>query len=387
MRVVLCPDSFKGSLAAEAVAQAMAEGVRQVDAGAAIVLRPLADGGEGTARLLTHALGGVWRRTWVRGARGDPVCGEWGWLAATQTAVLDVASVCGLHQIPPEQRDVWQMDTRGLGELMRAALDLGAKTLLIGLGGSGTNDAGAGLLFALGARFVDGDNRPLVPTPAGLATLHRMDLSGLDVRLAEVACVVLTDVANPLVGAQGASAVFGPQKGLCSADVAAMDARIALIAQKLAAARPLFAAPEAAGMGAAGGLGFALCAVLGAQQQAGSQAVAQWLELDAALTGADVAITGEGALDAQTAQGKVVAAVVQRARCARVPVIAIAGKLLLSSAQWADLGLWGAWRLCTPSVGQDEAIARAAALIAERTEQALRAWQIEFVAGGSAQDD
>jgi glycerate kinase len=375
MRVLLCPDSFKGSLSAEAVARAMAVGVRRVNPNAGIDLIPMADGGEGTARLLTRALAGDWRRDWVRGANGAAVCAEWGWLAATKKAVLDVASVCGLQQIAPDQRDVWQLDTRGLGELVRAALDLGAKTLLIGLGGSGTNDAGAGLLFALGAVFLDGQNHPLLPTPAGLAGLHHVDLTGLDARLAEVDCVVLADVTNPLVGSSGASAVFGPQKGLAACDIAPMDARLALIAQKMAAARPLFASPDAPGMGAAGGLGFALCAVLGGKLNEGSRYLAELLGLDAAIARADLVLTGEGALDSQTARGKVVAEVARRAGGMMTPVICIAGRVLSSPEQIAEMGLWGAWGLCTQAVGVDEAMSRADSLIAERTAQALRAWQ------------
>lgn len=374
MRVLLCPDSFKGSLDSPAVARAMACGVRQVVPEAEITELPMADGGEGTAEILTRALGGVWRHDWVRGANGVAVCAEWGWVDAQKMAVLEVARVCGLNQVAPDQRDLWQFDTRGVGELIRSALDLGAKTLLIGLGGSGTNDAGAGLLFALGAVFYDAQNRPLLPTPAGLAALYRVQMTGLDARLNTVDWVVLTDVANPLAGPSGASAVFGPQKGLAARDIAPMDARLAEIAQKMAAARPLFAPPDAPGMGAAGGLGFALCAVLGGQRHAGSQYIAGVLSLDAAIDHADLVITGEGALDSQTAQGKVVAEVARRASLANTPVICIAGRVLSSPSQWAKMGLWGAWGLCTPAVSVDDAIARAGELIAERTAQAVRAW-------------
>lgn len=374
MKVLLCPDSFKGSLDSLAVARAMARGVRQVVPDAVITKLPMADGGEGTAQLLTRALNGVWRHDWVRGANGAAVCAEWGWVDAQKIAVLEVACVCGLNQVAPDQRGLWQLDTRGVGELIRSALDLGAKKLLIGLGGSGTNDAGAGLLFALGAVFFDAKNHPLLPTPAGLAALHRVELTGLDPRLETVDWVVLTDVANPLNGPAGASAVFGSQKGLAARDIAPMDARLTLVAQKMAAARPLFAPPDAPGMGAAGGLGFALCAVLGGQRHSGSQYIAGILGLDAAIDRADLVITGEGALDSQTAQGKVVAEVARRASLANTPVICIAGRVLSSPSQLAEMGLWGAWGLCTPAVGVDEAIARASELIAERTAQAVRAW-------------
>lgn len=374
LNIVICPDSFKGSLSSPAVADAMALGVRTVAPGARIECIPMADGGEGTAERITQALDGEWRCDRVHGPDGARVEASWGWIPAQHMAVIEVASACGLNLTAPQRRNPRQFDTRGVGELLRCALDLGAQKLVIGLGGSGTNDAGAGMLSALGVRFLDRNDQTLTPSPDGLETLDRVDFSQLDARLAQVELICLTDVDNPLTGPNGASAVFGPQKGLATTDIATMDARLGHIARSIEAGQPLRCAPEAPGMGAAGGLGFALGAVLGATRQRGSEYLADLLELDAAIKTADLVLTGEGALDAQTAQGKVVAEVLRRAHRFGKPVICIAGSVNTSPAQIDAMGLWATWSLCTDRVEVEEAIARAAALIAERTAEATSAW-------------
>lgn len=374
LRIVICPDSFKGSLSSPAVAEAMAQGVRLVAPDARIECIPMADGGEGTAERITRALDGEWRNVIVHGPDGATTDALWGWIPARNRAVIEVASACGLNLTAPEQRDPWQFDTRGVGELLRCALDHGAKHILIGLGGSGTNDAGAGMLSALGVRFLDEDDKPLIPSPDGLKTLDRVVFSQLDARLGQIELICLTDVDNPLTGPTGASAVFGPQKGLAVTEIAAIDARLAQIAKRIEAARPLHCAPDASGMGAAGGLGFALGAVLGATRQRGSEYLADLLGLDSAIETADLVLTGEGALDAQTAQGKVVAEVIRRANRFDKPVICIAGSVHITPAQIEAMGLLAAWPLCGDNVDIDAAIAGAATLITERTAEATAAW-------------
>jgi glycerate 2-kinase len=386
LNVVICPDSFKGSLSSPAVAEAMAKGVQAVAADALIECIPMADGGEGTAERITQAFavtfdaapdmsaGSTWRYARVHGPDGTMIEAPWGWVPQQKMAVFEVASACGLNLIASPDRDPWQFDTRGVGELLRCALDLGAQKLVIGLGGSGTNDAGAGLLSALGVVFLDAKGRSLPPTPTGLATLERIDCSRLDSRLEPIELICLTDVDNPLTGPHGASAVFGPQKGLAARDIERMDARLELIARTIDAAHALRCPSDAPGMGAAGGLGFALGAVLGATRQRGSEYLADLLELDAAIEKADLVLTGEGALDAQTAQGKVVAEVLRRARQSGKPVICIAGSVHITPAQIEAMGLWAAWSLRTDNVDVEEAIAHAAELITERTGQATAAW-------------
>src|SRR5690606_34801165 len=212
MKLVIAPDSFKECLAAPAVAGAIARGWRQVDANAEIVLRPMADGGEGTVDAILAAVGGERREQWVRGPLGEAARAHWGWLDDA-TAVLEMAAASGLHLVPPGRRDATLASSYGTGELIRAALDAGARRIILGLGGSATNDAGAGLLQALGVRLLDADGCELPAGGAALARLARIDCAALDPRLQRVKVEVAADVDNPLCGARGASRVFGPQKG------------------------------------------------------------------------------------------------------------------------------------------------------------------------------
>lgn len=374
VRVVLCPDSFKGSLDAPSVAVAMADGVRSVCPDAVIDQLPMADGGEGTAEVLTRAVHGEWRETPVQAPNGKPVTARWGWLASHRLAMVEVATACGLHLLPEVARDPWRLDTYGLGTLIRAALDAGAERILVGLGGSGTNDAGAGLLAALGMRFLDDMRRPLPANPAGLSPLVSVDVSGLDPRLDNVSLVMLSDVDVPLTGPDGASATFGPQKGLDPADIAAMDARINDIARKLAQARPLFCTQNSPGMGAAGGVGFALAAVLGAERQMGSHYVAELIGMDQAIAAADLVITGEGRLDDQTVRGKVIAEVLSHAVRSKCPAIAIAGNVACTDGELRAMGLHAAYSLCSDQISMAKAMAQSRSLIAQRTADAVRNW-------------
>ncbi|MBN2855208.1 MAG: glycerate kinase [Halothiobacillaceae bacterium] len=376
MHVLLCPDSFKGSLSSPAVANAMIAGIRQVDPQATTEAIAMADGGEGMSDIINTALNGQWRAARVHAPDGQWVMAGWGWDPVQRQAILDVASACGLDLVPEAKRDPWQLDTRGVGELILAALDAGATRILIGLGGSGTNDAGAGMLAALGAVFMDASGRRLAPSPAALADLARVDLSLLDARLPSIKLDFLTDVDNPLTGAQGASAVFGPQKGLSPNQVAPMDARLFAIARRIEASRPLRCDIDSPGMGAAGGLGFALGAVLGGARQMGSRYIADLVGLDAAIHRSDLVITGEGCLDGQTARGKVVAEVVRRANGFGKPVLAIAGSVNCTPEQIHEIGLAGALSLSNKEVSIAEAIARPAELITERTAQAFHQWAL-----------
>lgn len=374
MHVLLCPDSFKGSLCSAAVADAMVAGIRRVDPQATTEAIAMADGGEGMSSIVNAVLNGQWRETRVHGPDGQCVMAGWGWDPVRRQAILEVASACGLDLPLASKRDPWQLDTRGVGELILAALDAGAARIIIGLGGSGTNDAGSGMLFALGAVFMDSNGCPLATTPAALAHLEHVDFSGLDARLRETELVLLTDVDNPLTGAQGASAVFGPQKGLSPNQVADMDARIAAIARCIEASRPLTCGIDSPGMGAAGGLGFALGAVLGGECQMGSRYIAELVGLDTAIERSDLVITGEGRLDGQTARGKVVAEVVRRAGFLGKPVLAVAGSITCTPEQIGQIGLAGALSLSNTQVSIAEAIARSEELITERTAQIFRQW-------------
>lgn len=225
MKIVIAPDSFKESLSAPDVAEAIARGWRRVFPQAEVLLRPLADGGEGTVDAVLAATAGERRECRVEGPLGEPTLAHWGWLDDA-TAVIEMASASGLHLVPRDRRDATRSSSRGTGELIRAALDAGARKIILGLGGSATNDAGAGLLGALGVRFLAADGEELAPGGAALAGLHSLDLGGLDPRLVDVAVEVAADVDNPLCGPRGASAVFGPQKGASAEQVAQLDAAL-----------------------------------------------------------------------------------------------------------------------------------------------------------------
>ena len=342
MRIVLAPDSFKESMSAPEAAAAMARGVRRAAPEAECTLMPMADGGEGTTEALIAALGAVPREVTARDSLGRPVRAGYG-LSSAGLAVMEVAAAIGIGLVEPGERDVMRSDTRGVADLVLDALDAGANRLLVGLGGSATTDGGAGLLAGLGIRLLDAAGAEVAPSPVGLADLARVDSSGLDPRLAGLRIDLASDVTNPLLGPLGSAAVFGPQKGATPAQVPVLDATLAHLADVLVEA----GLPDVAhlpGAGAAGGLGMAFLS-LGARLRPGVEVVAEVTGLALAIAGADLVLTGEGALDAQTAAGKTPAGVLAMARRQAVPVIAFAGRL---GTGIADLGFLA----CVPIVGE-----------------------------------
>lgn len=303
MRIVLAPDSFKESMTASEAVAAMRAGVLTAWPDAECVGVPMADGGEGTVAAVVDALDGRYANVTVEDALGRPVTARYGYVPHRSLAVIEIASAAGLELVAPSDRDVLHASTFGVGQVIASALDQGATELLFGLGGSATNDGGAGMLTALGAHFTDVDGNRLPPGGAPLGQLQHIDLHRLDSRLSRTRIRVACDVTAPLLGPTGASAVFGPQKGADAAQVDLLDAALsrlaAVTAQALGQARP-----ERPGAGAAGGLGFALFEFLGAQGDPGVQIVAETVGLEAAMTGADWVFTGEGSVDAQTMLGK-----------------------------------------------------------------------------------
>jgi glycerate kinase len=323
MKILIAPDSFKESLDAAAVAAAIAAGWRAVMPQAELLELPLADGGEGTTAALVAATGGERVTCRVTGPLGAPVAAFWGRLDP-QRAVIECAASSGLDLIERSQRDPWRATTRGLGELILAALDAGVREIIVGLGGSATNDGGAGMLQALGAQLLDAGGAPIGPGAAGLATLASIDLSTLDPRLEQVRFDVACDVDNPLTGPEGAAAVFGPQKGADAALVAEMDKALANYAQAIARCTGR-SVERIAGAGAAGGLGAAFLACLGATLRPGIEIVLDAVRLQEHLAGADLVITGEGRIDGQTVRGKTPVGVARLARQSGVPCIALGG--------------------------------------------------------------
>jgi len=326
MKIVICPDSFKESLPASAAAQAIAEGVREVWPDADCVCLPLADGGEGTLDALVSATGGQLLTRQVQGPLGQPTLARFAVLGDGKTALIEMAEAAGLPLLSPAQCDPLRTSTYGVGELMAAALDLGVTRILLGLGGSATQDGGAGMLQALGARLLDAQGQPLPPGGAALRQLARLQLDGLDPRLARVTVEVACDVDHPLCGPRGSSAVFAPQKGADAAGVALLDAALAHWGAQLAQATGRQVA-ELPGAGAAGGMGAAALAVFAARLRPGIDWVMDALDFNAALHGADWAISGEGRADGQSAGGKVISGVARRTQAAGVPLLVLAGSL------------------------------------------------------------
>ncbi|HYM65708.1 MAG TPA: glycerate kinase [Patescibacteria group bacterium] len=324
MKVVVAPNAFKGTLTAPQAAAAMASGVREVFPDADVVEVPVADGGEGTVEALVSARRGERRSVTVHGPLGDPVDAVFGLIDQGGTAVLELASASGLTLVHPSRRDPLKTSTYGFGELLQAARRSGATEIIAGIGGSATNDGGAGMAQALGYRLLDAAGRDLPPGGAALAGLERIDPSGFDRSWHSVKVKVACDVTNPLLGPQGASAVYGPQKGADANAVRVLDGALARFAAVVERdlGKPVADLP---GAGAAGGAGAGLVAFLGAELVPGAPLVIDATALDQKIRGASLVLTGEGRVDEQTGFGKAPGEVVRRARAAGVPVVLLAG--------------------------------------------------------------
>ena len=372
MKIVIAPDSFKESLSAPEVAQAIARGWLAVYPEAEIALCPMADGGEGTVDAVLAATGGERRELSVMGPLATPVNAHWGWLG-DGTAVIEMAAASGLHWVPGAQRDARVTSSYGTGELITAALDAGATRIILGLGGSATNDGGSGLLRALGVRFLDAGGNELRPGGAALASLQRVDLSGLDERLQDVQVDVAADVDNPLCGPKGASAVFGPQKGASPEQVEELDAALARLAEVVGEAldEDFSTFP---GVGAAGGLGFAAKAFLGARFRPGIELVAELSGLADAVRGADLVITGEGRLDAQSLHGKTPVGVARVAKAQGIPVIALAGSLGEGYQAVREAGIEACFSLTPGPITLEHACANAGPELEARAADLARFW-------------
>ncbi|WNL38470.1 glycerate kinase [Halomonas sp. PAMB 3232] len=381
MNVVLCPDSFKDALGADAAAHAMAEGVKRACPTAAVHPCPLADGGEGSLEALISATGAERRECTVQDALGRARLARWGWLARERTAFIELAEASGLQHLSRAERSALHTSTFGVGELFRAALDAGAEKALLLLGGSATNDAGAGMLQALGATLKDREDNALAPGGAALFELETLDLSGLDPRLAGLTVEAAVDVDNPLLGERGASAVFGPQKGATPDDVAALDAALARFADVSAQALG-DDLRELAGAGAAGGMGFAAASFLGATLKPGIEIIMRQANLPALIEQADLVITGEGRLDGQSLAGKTPIGVARAAKRLGKPVVVLAGSLGDGWQACFDEGVTAAFALADGPMSLEEALPRTAELLSARCEGVVRLFQNRPTASG-----
>ncbi len=324
MKVVIAPNTFKGSLSAPEAAAAIARGVREAFPDAEVVEVPVADGGDGTVEALVSAHRGEYRTVEVEGPLGDPVQATYGLIEAGRTGVVELASASGLTLIPAERRDPRKASTYGFGQLLEAVRAAGVERIIAGIGGSATNDGGAGMAQALGYRLLDSAGADLPRGGAALARLARIDSSGFDPAWRSVKVMVACDVTNPLTGPLGASAVYGPQKGADEAAIRELDAALANFAAVIERELGKKVA-DVPGAGAAGGAGAGLIAFLDATLVPGATLVVGASGFDAKLKDADLVITGEGQADAQTGYGKAPGEVAKRAKAARIPVLLIAG--------------------------------------------------------------
>lgn len=372
MRILIAPDSFKESLSAPEVASAIAAGVRDALPHADIVCVPMADGGEGSLDAVLAATSGERRQATVKNANNEPCIASWGWLGDGK-AFIEMAEAAGLEQIPASRRDPLAATSYGVGQLIQHAIDAGARHIVIGLGGSATNDAGAGLLQALGARLLDDAGNDLASGGAALQKLATLDLAGLDSRLADVEFQLAVDVDNPLCGPQGASAIFGPQKGATPEDVALLDAGLQNFA-RICALHFNKDEQNTAGMGAAGGLGFAVKTCFNASFRPGVELVAELAGLEQAMAETNLVFTGEGRMDAQTMLGKTPAGVARCARKHAIPVIALVGSLGEGYEALYEAGITAAFSLTPGPITLEEACDRSAVYLRQRASDCIRLW-------------
>jgi glycerate kinase len=368
MRIVIAPDKFKGSLPAIEVAAAIAAGLSGT--GAELVTMPVADGGDGT---VDAAVAAGYQRVPVTatGPTGQPVSASYA--RRGELALVELATVCGLERLPGGRLAPMEASSFGVGEVLRRALDAGARQLVLAVGGSASTDGGAGLLQGLGARVLDGDGQPLGRGGAALAGVAGLDPAGLPASLRQAEVTLAADVENPLTGPDGAAGIFGPQKGATPHQVAELDASLRRWAKVVAGATGTDCA-AAPGAGAAGGVGFAALAVLGAVRRPGIEMILELVGFDAALDGADLVITGEGSLDRQSLSGKAPVGVAEAARRRGVPVVAVAGRNLLTPEDAVRAGITAVHALSDLEPDLDRSMAGAAALLERIAHDELTNW-------------
>lgn len=371
MKVVIAPDSFKDSLSALNVAQAIAKGWQEVFPYAETILCPMADGGEGTIEAVLEVCEGESREKNVVGPLGQPVQAKWGWLEKPKIAIIEMAQASGIQLVPASERDACDSTTFGTGQLILDALDAGAKDIILTVGGSATNDGGTGLLSALGAVLLDANQKVLPAGGLALSNLSKIDLTHFDPRIQQTRFLLAADVSNPLCGPNGASHIFGPQKGASPTQVKLLDQALAHFAD-VSAQLLGFDKRDEAGSGAAGGLGFAAKSYLNADFKAGVKVVAELNQLEHKISNANWVITGEGKFDQQTLSGKTVFGVSQIAKTHNVPVIVIAGTLGEGYQALYEHGVTAAFSLTNGPITLEQACEHAAKLIYERTVDIAR---------------
>lgn len=369
--ILIAPDSYKGSLSAAEVAQTIAKEWQEIRINDTLLIHPMADGGEGTMEAVLTALKGEKRKAQVSDPLGRTITAYWGWIEESKTAIVEMAQASGLHCVADDERDVLKATTYGTGELIKEALDAGAKTIFLTLGGSATNDAGVGMLSALGAIFTDAQGQRISHGGAALAQLAAIDLTHFDKRIKDTVFIAACDVDNPLCGSRGASAVFGPQKGAAPDHVKLLDAALAHCANICSFTLGVDL-QNTAGAGAAGGTGFAALAFLGATFRPGIDLVAELTGMVDAMKQADLVITGEGRLDSQVMHGKAVMGITLLAAQYHVPVVALAGALGDGYEDLYAHGLTAAFSISNGPCTLEESKNNACKLLGNRTRDIAR---------------
>ena len=371
MKIVLAPDSYKGSLTAKQACEAMEKGIRKVLPDAEIVKIPMADGGEGTVQSLVDATSGTFHTVEVTGPLGQKVKAAYGILGDKETAVLEMAEASGLYLIPAEKRNPLLSTTYGTGELIKSALDEGCRKFIIGIGGSATNDGGMGMAQALGVKFLDKRGKSLPFGGGNLGDLSEINMDDMDPRIQESQFFIACDVDNPLCGPQGASFIFGPQKGATPGMVQQLDDGLAHFAEIIARDLGKFVA-DLPGAGAAGGLGAGLVAFLDANLKRGIEIVTETVKLKEQLQGVDLLFTGEGQCDGQTIRGKTPFGVAKIAKQAGVPVVFIVGRIGAGSEILYEYGIKSIFSMVDGPMTVEEAMSQAYDLLTKSAERIMR---------------
>lgn len=373
MRVVIAPDSYKGSLSALEVGEAIREGILKLDPGIETILVPMADGGEGTVQSLIDASGGRIVEAKVHDPLFRKIESFYGIMGDGKTAVIEMAAASGLHLLKPEERNPIKTTSYGTGELIKDALDKGCTEIILGLGGSATNDGGTGMARALGVRFIDVKGNEINLGGGELSGIQTIDLSGIDQRIEFTKFIAACDVDNPLYGVKGASKVFGKQKGANISDMNSLDKGLAHFAQ-IVKSKLGVDKNDIPGAGAAGGLGYGVMVFLKAGLESGIDIVINATRLAEKMDGADLVITGEGRIDSQTAFGKTPYGISQLAKQKNIPVVAIAGSLGQDYRELYEKGFDGIFSIIDAPMSLNEAIESSKELLENTTEAIIRLW-------------
>jgi glycerate kinase len=371
MKIVVAPDSFKGSLTAIEVSVAIEQGIREVFPEAEVIKIPMADGGEGTVQCLVNATGGKILEEKVIGPLGDEVLAFYGILGDRKTAIVEMAAASGLILIPESKRNPLVTTTYGTGQLIKAALDQGCRKMIIGIGGSATNDGGAGMVQALGVKLLDQEGKEVGFGGGELKKIVKIDISCMDNRLSDTKVLVASDVNNPLCGPQGASKIYGPQKGATPEVIEELDKSLSYFAELIK--RDLNKeVKDIPGAGAAGGLGAGLMAFLNAELRPGIEIIIEIVKIEQIIRESDLLITGEGRIDAQSVFGKVPFGLGKMAKKYNVPVIAIVGEIGEGFSQIYEYGINSIMSIISKAISIDEAMQMSKSLLKDATERMMR---------------